>query len=394
MFSLAASSGYCRAVSEDSASSVGALVALLRWESPQELARVCQDRRRRHLAFIAGLLAATLREGSDADAGQRLLANLARLPDDGVARILGAPQVCHALCTYDEAEREALLGFLDDAIRAELLVGGLEQGSAARELWTALGDLRFTAGQASPSHRATLVHDHFVIDLDSPYRDARLIESNFRPSFGESRPFSPEQRARVEARIVAAADGLRAISSAAYAISAAMIRTLMPRIDERNPTYKGSSNRGMVGRVNLFNPQLDYINHAVIASSLVHEAIHILLYLFEQDAPLVTDERRAHELRITSPWSGVRVHLLAIVHASFVWYGLLHLWRLPGVEAHFPQDEIDYYRGFCARGLRDGRLSAALAEHATLVRPDVLDALREMEATAPVGDPCPSVGAP
>ncbi|PRQ04333.1 hypothetical protein ENSA5_08640 [Enhygromyxa salina] len=279
-----------------------------------------------------------------------------------------------------------MVGFLADVVRAEEIVGRGEAGAGEGELWTALGDLGFGAGQGQALHRATRVHDHFIVDFDSPYRDARLVESNFRPSFGEGVPFSPEQRARVEARIVAAADGLRALSPAAYGLSAAMIRTLMPRIDDRNPTFKGSSNRGMVGRVNLFNPQLDGINHAVIASSLVHEAIHILLYLFEQDAPLVVDERRAHELRITSPWSGKRVHLLALVHATFVWYGLLHLWRLAGVERYFPRREIDYYRGFCARGLRDGRLSAALAEHAALVRPDVLDALREMEATAPTDE--------
>ncbi|MEX1367633.1 MAG: HEXXH motif-containing putative peptide modification protein [Nannocystaceae bacterium] len=364
------------------ASGSAPLFVLLRWEHPDELTRVCEERRRQHLGFVAGLLSASLRDGPLGRDGTRLLARLAELPDEGVARILGAPQVSHALCTHEQAPPEVLVRLLDQALEAEHLRSRPDR-PAPRELWTALGDLRFEPGQAGPTLRARLVDERFIIDHDSPYRDARLVESEFRPEFGEAVAFSAEQRALVDERIAAATAGLRAVSPAAYSLAASMIRTVMPRIDERNPTFKGSSNRAMVGRVNLFNPQLDYINPGVIASSLVHEAIHILLYLFEQRAPLVTDERRAHEVRITSPWSGKRVDLLAIVHASFVWHALLHLWRRPGIEEHFAQREVLYYRTFCARGLHQQRLSAALGEHAKLVRPDVLEQLVQMQATAP-----------
>jgi hypothetical protein len=362
------------------AESVGAerLYPLLRWESPDSLHLLTWELRRKHLEFVATQLNATLRN-SRGEQGSQLLGRLSTLSDDSVARILGAPETCSVVCTHGD-DFQRLIAYVDTVITAEELRENTDT-PAPKEVWSALGDYRFDKGRRGPAYRAKRVGG-FVLDLDSPYRRPPLIESSFRPKFGPLVPFSLEERALVERRIVAAVEGLQDVSLAAINLSTSMVRTVMPRIDPVNQTYKGSSNRGMVGRINLFNPHLEHINHAVIATSLVHESIHILLYLFEQQASLVDDERGACEILITSPWSGTQVHLLAIVHAAFVWYGILHLWYLPDVEKYFPHREIEYYRNFCARGLRDGRLTAALGSHKSKVRSDVLEELGEMEASA------------
>jgi hypothetical protein len=314
--------------------------------------------------------------------GRKTLSRLTRLPDDSLARILGAPQTGLQVCTHTTGDRK-LIAYLDDVISAEECRKGTSVPKKC--IWSALGDARFDAGTCIASHLALRVDDTFVIDFDSPYCRQPLIESNFRPKFGDAIEFLPKQRESVETKLIEAINGIKTVSPVAYVLISEMIRTVMPRIDNNTPTYKGSSNRGMVGRINIFNPHLDGIDCGNIATSFVHEAIHILLYCFELRRPLVVDERAALDIRMTSPWSGTRVHLIALLHATFVWYGVLHFWLLPGVEQLFPENTVYHYRDFCLRGLENNRPYVALAEHAALVHTDVLATIQELQTNLAVG---------
>jgi hypothetical protein len=63
---------------------------------------------------------------------------------------------------------------------------------------------------------------------------------------------------------------------------------------------------------------------SVCAEALVHEAIHQHLYRLEIANGAFCD--LADEGRYRSPWSGNRIPLHSLIHASLVWYGVLGLW--------------------------------------------------------------------
>src|SRR5262249_36535502 len=60
------------------------------------------------------------------------------------------------------------------------------------------------------------------------------------------------------------------------------------------------------------------------AEALLHESIHQYLYKTERDCGNFCDLGEARTYR--SPWSGNRIPLHSLIHACFVWYGLLGLW--------------------------------------------------------------------
>ncbi|WP_287150262.1 hypothetical protein [Mesorhizobium sp.] len=107
--------------------------------------------------------------------------------------------------------------------------------------------------------------------------------------------------------------------------------------------YQGGSNRNHMGRANLINPQLSYVDHHNIASSLVHEAIHIFLYKLEVWPKPSEDHDELYRPSRISPWTGQKIHLLAFIHASFVWYGLRNLWRDIEAASRMSQNPVGKY---------------------------------------------------
>ena len=86
-----------------------------------------------------------------------------------------------------------------------------------------------------------------------------------------------------------------------------------------------SSNRELVGTCLLTNLHLSPDPAVfVCVEALVHEAIHQHLYRIElQNGPFCD---LADAGRYRSPWSGNRIPLHSLIHASLVWFGVLSLW--------------------------------------------------------------------
>jgi hypothetical protein len=85
-----------------------------------------------------------------------------------------------------------------------------------------------------------------------------------------------------------------------------------------------ASNRALIGLCVLTNMHLPADRVLVCAEALVHESIHQYLYATELASGNFCDLGEVRTYR--SPWSGNRIPLHSLVHASFVWFGLLSLW--------------------------------------------------------------------
>jgi HEXXH motif-containing protein len=85
-----------------------------------------------------------------------------------------------------------------------------------------------------------------------------------------------------------------------------------------------ASNRELIGLCVLVNMHAPADRILVCAEALLHESIHQYLYKIERDDGNFCDLSEARTYR--SPWTGNRIPLHSLIHACFVWYGLLSLW--------------------------------------------------------------------
>ncbi|HSC63616.1 MAG TPA: hypothetical protein VLD35_08290, partial [Caldimonas sp.] len=121
----------------------------------------------------------------------------------------------------------------------------------------------------------------------------------------------------------------------------------------------------------------------VAIEAATHESIHQLLYRTEQAGGNFCDLAEKETFR--SPWSGARLPLHSLVHAAFVWFGLLALWSELAL-APASDDEAAHSRGRIAHCLfgfafLDDVLDSRGFPVAS-VDAHVLEALREMSAAA------------
>jgi HEXXH motif-containing protein len=121
---------------------------------------------------------------------------------------------------------------------------------------------------------------------------------------------------------VARVTGTRAPKALAF-VNAHMKTALLCRSDAIDGA-SSASNRELVGICVLTNMHAPTDRVLVCAEALVHESIHQYLYKTELDNGNFCDLSEARTYR--SFWSGNRIPLHSLIHACFVWYGLLTLW--------------------------------------------------------------------
>ena len=169
----------------------------------------------------------------------------------------------------------------------------------------------------------------FACDFDS---DAPFADLPFDPAAPAAR-YPSADRAALHDLLDEAAALLAAHAPAARAFVDAQLDRAMIRRAAGGAA--SSSNRDHVGVCVLTNLHVAPDRLLVAVEAIVHEAIHQHLYRVEVSQGPFCD--LAAPRRYRSPWSGNRIPLHSLVHACFVYYGLLSLWcRLaaaPAVDA-------------------------------------------------------------
>jgi hypothetical protein len=218
-----------------------------------------------------------------------------------------------------------------DAIVRELrLGGGVPRGAGDRA--------RSAAAHAVGGFR-------FVVDFDTPERWPDVAYDT------AAAPSRHDDAARVR---IACVLGEAAQTMAARAPRAMQLvdRQLQRVLLRRNDGAPGTSasHRDHVGCCLLTKLHAPAAAAAVriAIEALTHEATHQLLYRTEQASGNFCDLAETPTYR--SPWSGARLPLHSLVHASFVWFGLLTLW-IELAQAPASEDEALHARGRIAHCL-------------------------------------------
>ncbi|PRQ04332.1 hypothetical protein ENSA5_08630 [Enhygromyxa salina] len=317
------------------------------------VAERCEALRREHLMFCSHELRAVLDEARDEGLSRALLG----LPGPALLRLLGAPETLAHLLAFHRGHRKPALAFLARAVEAERARDS--RSAPRRPCWTALGDLHLRA--EGSSYGAPRI-DALIIDCRSPFARRPPSVGDALPQL-DAGPTTDDDEAIV-AKLGQALDALELVSPGAHALVVGSLITILPRKAARAEAgFTSASSRPRTGRATLFDADCPGVSTARIAAALVHEAIHSYLYRLEQSVDLVSSPRAAIERTLHSPWTGSELRLNTYVHACFVYFALVNLWRRPEARRFFDAAQVDELAAMAASGFAGGEHLARLESH-------------------------------
>ena len=309
---------------------------------------------------------------------QNILNKLNSLPCNNWLRIILAPQTCNMIYKSQNNIGE-LETFINTSIENE--INHITNNFANIDCWTAMGDIGYENGIIIQAFKTK---SNVIIDFDSPYSKSPLIESEFRPKFSEHLPYSQRDKIKINKKIDDALSITKECTNGVYCFIKKHVQIIMPRLDH-NKTFKGSSNRTIIGRVNLYNAHNDGIDFGAIACSLFHESIHNFLYIIELRKPFVISSSNAINTEIISPWSGKTINIIAYIHAMIVWYGILMFFRLKKVRKFFPDLTVQYYTEMSSRGFINKKAIKRINSFKENISPFILKELELIQESTIIG---------
>jgi hypothetical protein len=168
--------------------------------------------------------------------------------------------------------------------------------------------------------------DSSLVWLDLPFDTA-----------APSSRYAEESRSEILQIVDAAGHLVETRAPKAFAFVNGHLESVLLRRSTMIDGASSSSNRAHIGFCLFTNLHLPADRVLVCAEGLLHEAVHQYLYKTERDHGNFCDLEDSRRYR--SPWSGNRIPLHSIVHASLVWFGLLTLW------CQLAQTVTDRYEG-------------------------------------------------
>jgi len=218
----------------------------------------------------------------------------------------------------------------------------------------------------------------FAVDFDSPERWPDVPYDTAAPSARHDDSVRP----RIASVLDEAAQTMARRAPAALRLVNGQLQRVLLRASE-NALGGSASHRSHVGCCLLTNLHQPAEAALVAIEAVTHESIHQLLYRTELASGNFCDLAPVPTFR--SPWSGARLPLHSLVHASFVWFGLLSLWSELAL-APASDDEAAHARGRIAHCLFGFEFLDDLLDSpafpAASVDPQVLEVIRAMSAAA------------
>jgi len=280
--------------------------------------QVCQLRLHRALNEI---------EKTNSAVGAAMHTALEELPSWAAVRFAIAPATRRRLALWHK-DPGMHLALLCRALKAEQRLTG--KAVSGEGCWTALGDFfiankvrgfidpRISHWSPDVNLRAPRLNDLVPVDAVSP--NVHHISS---PNIA-CELHTPEELAAAVKKLVAV---MEFVGSAVPA-SGQMITRCVKVVAAVRTTEDGvgsSSQHSVPGQILLRSSATS--TYPQIASALVHEGIHQVLYVLESGERFVDDKALPIQMTAGSPWTGRRLKLHSYFHACFVWYGLATFWR-------------------------------------------------------------------
>jgi hypothetical protein len=313
--------------------------------------------------------------------GSRLVTGMRAISDEALLRILAAPETSARLL-WRRTEHLCETGnFIERSIQAEAARASQPQ-SFTKQTWTALGDMGFFPD--GDIYRMPSIEGMMPLDFGSPHA-ARIDLSGAERIDVEPRPgFNDQEKCLVLERLKEAQNGIRVTSKTVADFVLLFNKVLVLQKDPDTPQQFSSGSFGRyIGLSYMANPHETFVDHVDLADAAVHEGIHSLLYMQERKKRWFLDLSLFESVaQVTSPWTGNSLSLASFLQACFVWYGLLHFWRLALSARAFDRQRICDCVSRSLRGFQGEPLLARLSYYASGISPDLLETIDEVQTAA------------
>jgi hypothetical protein len=308
-----------------------------------------------------------------AGVGKDLLDLVSSLSPAALRRIILAPRSCIDLLYAPPSD----LVYQLESAKAESCRS--QDATAETELWTAMGDQCFVPDQPSDawsiydildrrypaesaSFRAPLIEGGIPIDFSSPHAKDRIQD--------DTDGFHPLTKAEQASAVAKLDKAMRIIAMAcptAFELIVTYTRVIIVGNNPAKPNMFSSSSTEMyTGRVFIINAHTEATSIDDLVDTLVHEAIHNILYIIEINDPIVPAELQetADPTRIPSPWTGNSLFLHPFCHACFVWLGMWSFWEYMRLNGNHPfsEETLEYRIERSSCGFLKPEMMAALAK--------------------------------
>jgi hypothetical protein len=295
-------------------------------------------------------------ERRDKALAHRLIARLETVPARDFLRVALAPDFTYRLF-WQHPDAPMVCKFLEQALHVEAVVSGTEK--AERDMWTALGDIK--ALRTGGIIQGATIPGLPALDVDSPntrsskWGPDRPINSN---GYG---PLSNDVRPMVLDRLATAWDQVAVVNEVVAKFVARFVQVILLRGLDSASGFASGSDARHAGLMILDNPHSQHVSDIMLTETIVHEAMHSLLYMTIHEMPWGPGDSCAFtSTRVISPWSGTPLTVDSFLHACFVWYGVLHFWS--GALPITALSDADQVRGRVARSV-EGFLGAPLLDN-------------------------------
>jgi hypothetical protein len=356
------------------------VLSILRWEGEQTEA--LDHAESAYTSLLSRRLGTELGrlETMDAQSASRVIEHLGAADAPTLRRVVLAPETCSRLLWGHPGgcDERDLWQYLTDVLEVER--ARFDPPAAPTDTrWSALGDLRIDGASGAVVVQPTAAG--VVVDTESPAAICFDYSTLHRDGMELRHYQDPAERELALDRLEEAMRGIDQVNAAL----AGFVRrfTLVANVlaDGESPKFTSGSTAHYIGRSLFCNAHLPSADVELLAESLVHEAIHSLLYMHEACEPWVVDGQRfTEDAEVESPWTGATLVVRPFLQACFVWFGLTHFWSLAQAGSPFRPGRVEERLTTARDGFLKGPLPERISDHAPHIAPRVLDLLREMQA--------------
>ena len=319
----------------------------------------------------------------DPNLAQSMTETFDALQARGKVRVITAPETYNYISSMRSEPGLSIIRICN-YLNAESVLQGL--GSAKAGYYTAPGDVYYASSTApyglGGQHgsiqvlRAPILVDDLPIDFFSPnvqHAKETSGSGNAPREFGE---YANEEISEIVGRLQDAFSRIAKASIVAAQLIREFVKVIIPL---KVPEGHGSTSQPRFpGRVMLRG--VERSDPGTLATSLVHESMHQLMYVLEYAGEFVMRLKREEKRTATSLWTGRDLELHSFIHACFVWYGLVQFWALPGMDDIFEQHERKREMARCLSGFKQQNPVDSLKPHAEKLRSDVVEVAATLQA--------------
>jgi hypothetical protein len=185
---------------------------------------------------------------------------------------------------------------------------------------------------------------------------------------------------RIQDELVQAASFLRENSESAYGFWKECVDVIAVRKITVSAKAFSSGSFGRHATLTVLGfSESERVDIALLADALLHEAIHSLLFMYEEFQGKFVVEEGSEGLSVQSPWTGNKLRLDTYVHACIVWYGLYWMWSRRTFSDRVSEQRQNEMRHRARIGFSARPVSSLLVSHIDFLSPPAIDLLQEIE---------------